>query len=163
MSVRGPFAEKLRQLPKSERSSALADWVAAEFKLTLMMTDEEDLPLEQSYFEVGLTSLGLMEIKERLEAQLGAGISAETLFNHPTVRQLLDHLATDILADMMSKPEQPAGPVGEEPGDTAAAPAPLAGGGGGGGGGGAMTAQGILDELIERAYAAGYADRESRA
>src|SRR5712664_3395532 len=63
--------ERLQELPLSERREGLEELVVTEFKTTLMMTDDEDLPFDMSYFELGFTSLRITEIKERLETQLG--------------------------------------------------------------------------------------------
>jgi acyl carrier protein len=67
------------------------------FREYLLMTEDDDLPIETSYFDLGLTSLRLTEIRERLERQLGLAINANVLFNEPTVQRLVSYL-TDALA-----------------------------------------------------------------
>ncbi|HET8660837.1 MAG TPA: acyl carrier protein [Micromonosporaceae bacterium] len=66
------------------------------------MTDVDELPLDASFFDLGLTSLRLSEIKQGLEARLGCGINANVLFNRPTVAQLMTHLTDDVLADLFA-------------------------------------------------------------
>ena len=90
----------LLDVPLAERRDALADIVLAEFRATLLMTDAEELPLDGSYFDLGFTSLRITEIKDRLENLLGCDISANVLFNRPTVGHLLDHLADDVLREV---------------------------------------------------------------
>jgi acyl carrier protein len=97
--------QQLRGLPRSERKEALEALIVAEFKAGLLMTGQDELPGDQSYFELGLTSLGVMEIKQRLEAQLGCRIDAAVLFNHPTVNQILAHLMMDALRELFSPAE----------------------------------------------------------
>src|SRR5215472_2049936 len=92
--------ERLRELPLSERREGLEELVAAEFKTTLMMADDEDIPFDMSYFELGFTSLRITEIKERLVTQLGCGISTNVLFNSPTMESLISYLAEEVLADL---------------------------------------------------------------
>ncbi|KAB2343809.1 hypothetical protein F8566_33850 [Actinomadura rudentiformis] len=92
--------ERLHELPLSERREELEELVVTEFRTTLMMTDDEDLPFDMSYFELGFTSLGLTEIKERLETQLGRRVSTNVLFNSPTMERLLAYLADEVLADL---------------------------------------------------------------
>ncbi len=92
--------ERLQELPLSERREGLEELVIAEFRTTLMMADDEDLPLDMSYFELGFTSLRITEIKERLEAQLGRKISTNVLFNSPTTERLISYLADEVLADL---------------------------------------------------------------
>lgn len=92
--------ERLRELPLSERRDELEEFIVAEFRATLMMSDDEDLPFDMSYFELGFTSLRITEIKERLETQLGRKISTNVLFNSPTVERLISYLADEVLADL---------------------------------------------------------------
>lgn len=95
--------EQLQQLPLSERREGLEELVVAEFKTTLMMTADEDLPFDVSYFELGFTSLRITEIKERLEAQLGRTLSTNMLFNSPTMEYLISYLVNEVLADLFEE------------------------------------------------------------
>jgi acyl carrier protein len=92
--------EWLHQLPLSERREGLEGLVVSEFKTSLMMADDEDLPFDMSYFELGFTSLRITEIKECLETQLGCTISTNVLFNSPTVEGLIAYLADEVLTDL---------------------------------------------------------------
>ncbi|MFG2000478.1 acyl carrier protein [Spirillospora sp. NPDC048911] len=99
--------ERLHELPPSERRGELEELVITEFKTTLMMTEDDELPLDMSYFELGFTSLGLTEIKERLETQLGRPVSTNVLFNSPTMERLLSYLADEVLADLFGSLSMP--------------------------------------------------------
>ncbi|WP_405017533.1 acyl carrier protein [Kitasatospora sp. NBC_00070] len=85
--------EQLISLSAPERADALRELVAAEFRVTMLLEPDEELPLDRSYFDLGLTSLRLTEIKRRLEQRLGLAISANTMFNEPTVDALVTHLS----------------------------------------------------------------------
>ncbi|HEY3608771.1 MAG TPA: acyl carrier protein [Pseudonocardiaceae bacterium] len=87
----------LSSLPRSDRRDALEDLVVAQFRDLLLITDDEELGLATSYFDLGLTSLRLTEIKQRLETALDIGIDATVLFNQPTIDDLVTHL-TDLLS-----------------------------------------------------------------
>lgn len=91
---------QLGALSRPERFEALELIVVTEFKTALLMTEDEELPLEESFFELGLTSLALVDVKQRLEILIGRGIDSTVLFNSPTVEQLMDRLTTEILADL---------------------------------------------------------------
>lgn len=91
---------RLSQIPVPDRADALEELVVAEFRAALLMAVGEDLPLDESFFDLGLSSLRLVELKERLEALLGRPISANALFNRPTVERLLDYLKETVLADL---------------------------------------------------------------
>jgi acyl carrier protein len=94
--------EQLQGLPLSERREGLEELVTAEFRTTLMMADDEELPFDMSYFDLGFTSLRITEIKEWLETQLGRRISTNVLFNSPTMEDLISYLADDVLADLFA-------------------------------------------------------------
>jgi acyl carrier protein len=92
----------LAALPRSERRDELESLVVAEFKTTLLMTAEDELPRTQSFFDLGLTSLGLTEVKQRLDALLGRAVSANSLFNQPTMAALIDHLCDEVLPELFA-------------------------------------------------------------
>jgi acyl carrier protein len=100
----------LRALPRAERRDALEAVVVEEFKSTLLMPEDEDLPVDQSFFDLGFTSLRITEAKQRLETLLGQPISANVLFNSPTVDELVDYLIAEVLADVLA-PSEPSMPV----------------------------------------------------
>jgi acyl carrier protein len=99
MIADSPWLRQLADLPAAERQSMVRDLVVAEMKAWLAMDDSEELPLHESYFQFGLTSLGAVEVKERLEKVIGRRIESVTLFNHPTVTHLVTHLRTEVLQD----------------------------------------------------------------
>jgi acyl carrier protein len=86
----------LRELSFAERRDALEEILETEFKAALLMTDEDELPFDQSYFDLGLTSLAITDLKERFEELLGVEIDTNVLFNSPTVERLLDYLTEHI-------------------------------------------------------------------
>lgn len=104
------WIRQLTSAPLSERGAVLETLVVAELRTWLLMEPTERLPLDESYFELGLTSLGATELQERLEHALGRRIDSATLFNNPTIGHLLAHLRDEVLVDLF----------------TPAAPSPLA-------------------------------------
>ncbi|WP_322767564.1 acyl carrier protein [Frankia sp. Cr1] len=117
-----PAVTALRALPRSERRAALEAMVTAEFKVTLLMAEQDDLPLDQNYFDLGLTSLRVIDVKQRLEATLGCEIDTSALLRSPTVRHLIDLLTQEALLELFAVPggqekpvEQPAATAGHKP------------------------------------------------
>ncbi len=88
--------------PLSERATVLEAIVVAQFKAWLLMSVVDDLPLEESYFELGLTSLGAVEIQQELVAGLGRPFDAASLYNNPTVGHLLRHLRAEVLPELFA-------------------------------------------------------------
>ncbi len=95
---------RLSLVPAPDRADALEALVIAEFRSALMLADRDDLPLDESFFDLGLSSLRLVEVKDRLESLLGRTISANALFNRPTVERLLEYLRERVLADLFAAP-----------------------------------------------------------
>ncbi|GLX47802.1 hypothetical protein Shyhy01_07520 [Streptomyces hygroscopicus subsp. hygroscopicus] len=84
--------QRLRDLPRSELTEEIETIVLRKFKVVLLMDDSEDLPVDVSYFDLGLTSLRLTEIRQSLEQLLDLSINVNVLFNEPTITHLVDHL-----------------------------------------------------------------------
>jgi acyl carrier protein len=88
--------QRLHELPTTERRDELETLVVGEFKEALFLADDEELPLDGSYFDLGLTSVALTELKERLEQLLDTAIDATVLFNEPTVERLVTYLIDEL-------------------------------------------------------------------
>lgn len=89
--------EQLARTPRAQRRAALEAFVSRELKQALLMTDQDDLPLDENYFELGLTSLRAVELRQRIEEQLRCELDTSVLFGLSTVRQVADHLASVVL------------------------------------------------------------------
>ncbi|MER5554052.1 acyl carrier protein [Streptomyces sp. NPDC002793] len=85
--------QRLRELPRTELADEIETLVVRKFKAVLLMDESENLPVDISYFDLGLTSLRLTEIRQSLEQLLDLSINVNVLFNEPTVNHLVDHLA----------------------------------------------------------------------
>jgi acyl carrier protein len=91
-----------------ERRENVARVVVAEVRLALLLSPDEALPMDRSYFDLGMTSLTLMTAKQRIEAALGLAIDATELFDHPTVEHLIAHLGKSLGSDTagQARPDQ---------------------------------------------------------
>lgn len=96
----GSFIRMLREAPRSERRRLLEQAVAAEVRDILQMAPTERVPPDESVFSLGLSSLGVVDLKERLEAKLGCAIDADVLFSHPTVDNLVSYLTQSHVRDL---------------------------------------------------------------
>ncbi|MGC5345298.1 acyl carrier protein [Streptomyces sp. DT24] len=116
MATTTPFIEQLRKLPGSERRARIEELARTEFRAALLMTDDEDIPLDQNYFDLGLTSLRVTETKQRLEERLGCVIDTALLFSAPTLGRLVEHLHTEVLPALLGEGTAPGGPASAVPG-----------------------------------------------
>lgn len=99
MSERGLWLRELSDAPFSERGVVLTSLVTGALKTKLLMGDSDSLPIDKSYFELGLTSLGAVELQEILEAAINHRIDPTSLYNNPTVGNLIAYLRNNVLID----------------------------------------------------------------
>lgn len=104
MTMTTPLVEQLRALPRPERRSRVEELARAELRTALLMSEGEEVPLDQNYFDLGLTSLRVTEVKQRLEAQLGCAIDTAVLFAVPTLGRLVEYLQDEILPKLTGEP-----------------------------------------------------------
>jgi acyl carrier protein len=98
-----PASDWIRALAlaaRPERSRMLEGLVLSQFRVALLMSEVDVLPMDESYWALGLTSLGAVEIEQRLEAELGRAIDTASVLNSPTVDALLAYLRGEVLADL---------------------------------------------------------------
>ena len=54
--------------------------------------ERDDIHIDDNFFELGANSLLLAQVHQRLEQQLDRKLAMIDLFNHPSTRQLAEHL-----------------------------------------------------------------------
>jgi acyl transferase domain-containing protein len=92
---RAPEPAKLDQgLP---RVGELVEWLRQE--LAQLTGSEEPADTDTGLFDLGLTSVMVVELRDRLESRLGRRIPATAVFEHPTIDQLARFL-TDAREDV---------------------------------------------------------------
>ncbi|MFE6775887.1 acyl carrier protein [Streptomyces sp. NPDC057702] len=115
-----PFTERLRGLPDAERRARIAELAQEEFRAALFMEPGEEVPLDGNYFDLGLSSLRLADIRQRLEEELGHTVETAALFASPTLGHLVDHLARAVSP---APPDPATAPAPDDHDSTAPAPA----------------------------------------
>lgn len=93
MTYAASSSEDIALLPALERLEALETLAVRHFRRALLMDEDEELALDASFFDIGLTSLRLMDVKQNLERELDLDIDATALFNQPTIEQLVEYLS----------------------------------------------------------------------
>ncbi|MEJ3742528.1 amino acid adenylation domain-containing protein [Actinomycetes bacterium KLBMP 9797] len=110
-----PAVPPHRRLPG--RATATARRVAQAIA-TELATDPEALPHDNSFFDLGATSLTLVRVHRRLRAELGDRLTVLDLFTHPSIRAL----AAYVDQSESSPPSPP--DASDQPGRGVPAPAP---------------------------------------
>jgi len=92
------LAQRLAAAPMETRRATLEAELRAIVAAVLGIADARQVGPRQRLFELGLDSLGAVELRNRLAAALGKPLRATLLFDFPTLEALTEHVARDVLA-----------------------------------------------------------------
>lgn len=108
MGGASPRVRRVLELPKAERREALAELVIGEFRAVLRLPDTADFSRRTGFFDLGMTSLRLTELRQRLTRLFGAQLREETFFEHATLDGLLEYLVDIVLPEQSGATAAPA-------------------------------------------------------
>ena len=89
---------RLKEASPSERLNILVAHIQGEVAKVLGMDRHHPLDPQQKLFEMGMDSLMALELKNRIQAELGCSLPSTLVFNYPTVQSIADYLAKDVLS-----------------------------------------------------------------
>ncbi|MYU22512.1 type I polyketide synthase [Streptomyces sp. SID8352] len=115
----GPSRPAAEPAPARPDRAALADLVASCAARVLGLASPAAVARARGFADLGMDSLGAVELCKALERSLGLRLPRTAAFDHPTVRRLTAHLA-DLLD--RQEPPAPAAPAATAPDTTALAP-----------------------------------------
>jgi acyl transferase domain-containing protein len=92
-SVSGSFLKRWNGLATEDRYSALIQWLREEVAEVLFSSVDEVAETE-TFKSLGVNSLMTLELRDRIEVELGITLSAGTAWNYPTVAALAEHIGT---------------------------------------------------------------------
>nr|BFD95739.1 hypothetical protein KitaXyl93_70990 [Kitasatospora sp. Xyl93] len=108
----GAIADRLRSLPEAERLRAALDLVTADTAAVLGHREPEAGWDRQPFKDLGFDSLTSVELRNRLNTATGLRLPATVTFDHPTPRQLAEHLLSELLGGAVA-PVVPVGGAGD--------------------------------------------------
>ncbi|MEU3558865.1 SDR family NAD(P)-dependent oxidoreductase [Kitasatospora sp. NPDC006786] len=113
----GAIADRLRSLPEAERLRAALDLVTADTAAVLGHREPAAAWDRQPFKDLGFDSLTSVELRNRLNNATGLRLPATVTFDHPTPRQLAEHLLSRILDGGVASaaPVVPAVSVSDDP------------------------------------------------
>ncbi|MEV7094006.1 SDR family NAD(P)-dependent oxidoreductase [Amycolatopsis sp. NPDC051045] len=91
-----PITGRLADLPAGERPGWLLEWVRAEVAATLGHPSVDAVEPESAFAELGFTSLGVVELRNRISAATGLELPAALVWDYPTVAELAGHLLANV-------------------------------------------------------------------
>ncbi|MBM4094600.1 MAG: SDR family NAD(P)-dependent oxidoreductase, partial [Planctomycetes bacterium] len=95
---RSEFVKQLESVPASERRALLVAHVRDQIVNVLSIDPAEPIDLERGFFDLGLDSLTLVELRNRLQSSLSMSLPATLAFDYPTPSALVEHLAVHVPA-----------------------------------------------------------------
>ena len=93
------FLSKLKAAVPKERRSLLEAHVHRQLSLVLGINNPESISLEAGFFDLGMDSLTSVELRNKLQTSLTCSLPTTLVFDYPTVAELVDYLAKDLLVD----------------------------------------------------------------
>ncbi|MEU4875628.1 SDR family NAD(P)-dependent oxidoreductase [Streptomyces sp. NPDC021608] len=111
----GVDVEELLGRPKPDREAALRALLRGRIADVLRYDSPEEIDLDARFVDLGLDSLGSVELKNALETVLGVPLPASALFDHPAVRPLAVFLDEQLVP--AGAEDAPAAPPREDPGE----------------------------------------------
>ncbi len=88
----GLLARRLAEATEQERRAIILETVLSEVASVLGHTSSDTVDLESPFKDLGFNSLTAVELRNQLAAVTGLRLQVTTVFDHPTVALLSDHL-----------------------------------------------------------------------
>lgn len=99
------FVQRLNHISMEERPLLLLERVCAMLATVLQLPSGELIDVNRGFFDLGLDSLMALELKEKIEQDLGIIFPSTLIFNYPNTRELVDYLMKKITAIDLSNAE----------------------------------------------------------
>jgi acyl carrier protein len=100
-----PLLQQLQRTPAAEREGAVLAHLQAEIQRVLALPQLPDP--EVGLVDLGIDSLMAVELRNRLQRQLGVSLSATLVFDHPSIRAMATQLAAQILGSAVEQRIEP--------------------------------------------------------
>ncbi len=92
------FIEQLKSVPAKERRTHLIAYIQSQVANILGLDASQPIEAQQGFFDLGMDSLTAVELRNRLQTSLGCSLPSTLLFTYPTIMDLVEYLATEVLA-----------------------------------------------------------------
>lgn len=108
------WAESMATAPPKQRRALLEQHLRAMIEGAIGQAGRQRLEPRQRLFDLGLDSLGAVELGFNLETALGRSLRSTLLFDFPTLESLADHIEHEVLGYPAESSPQEAAPASAE-------------------------------------------------
>jgi acyl carrier protein len=109
-AAEGGLRYRLAALSANRRLETVVDLVRTHAAQVLSYPDTDAVGAERSFRDLGVDSLGAVELRNQLNSVTGLSLSATLVFDHPTPTSLAEH----VLGQLIPEDGEAAGADGEE-------------------------------------------------
>ncbi|WP_205057910.1 SDR family NAD(P)-dependent oxidoreductase, partial [Streptomyces sp. Ncost-T6T-1] len=92
------WAQRTADLPEAERRRTVTELVRTTIATVLALPGPHSVDLAAPFRDLGVDSLSALELRGRLGSATGVALQATVVFDHPTPRDLVDHLMERVAA-----------------------------------------------------------------
>ncbi|MGB3534209.1 MAG: SDR family NAD(P)-dependent oxidoreductase, partial [Microcoleaceae cyanobacterium] len=96
--ITSQIIQKLASLPPSEHESILIIHLQEEVGRVLGLQPNQYPHPKQGFFDMGMDSLMVIELRNRLENSLGKSVPSTAIFEYPTIQDLAEYIQTEIVS-----------------------------------------------------------------
>ena len=97
-SRRDDFLHHLRVASKEDQRRLLMEYLQSEIALVMGLPNAQQIEPRHRLFEIGLDSLMAVELRNRLQTNLGKPLRSTLLFDFPTLDALVDHFQKQVIS-----------------------------------------------------------------
>jgi myxalamid-type polyketide synthase MxaB len=98
LQVESDVVSRLKESPPDQRRLVLTTYVATQVAKAVGLPSADGIDPDQRFMDLGIDSLIAIELRNRLQTDLGSPLAQTVIFDHPTLRLLVDHLETYLTA-----------------------------------------------------------------
>lgn len=103
---KSPLLSTLINAPLARRDAILTGKLGEILAKALRLRPGQDIDPRERLFDLGVDSLIAVELKNRLQSELGVPISSTLLFDYPTIESLANYILADLLSEQLDGKKQ---------------------------------------------------------
>lgn len=96
----------LEKTPPTRRDAVLTGKLVEIISKSLRLRTGQEIDSRERLFDLGVDSIIAVELKNRLQSEIGLPISSTLLFDYPTIESLVKYILSDLLSDQLNEQKE---------------------------------------------------------